>query len=138
MLAALILDYGNVLSHPQREDCFETMVAQVGAPRNDFRDAYWQHRQQYDAGLPAAEYWRRVLETLGESSRALEPGHTIDRLIEADVASWTKYREEMWGLARSFRSGGGGTGLLSHWGSEAGGWLCCGWALLRWGGRGGG
>src|SRR5713226_8160960 len=43
-LEALILDYGNVLSHSQREDWFEAMAAQVGAPLNAFRDAYWQHR----------------------------------------------------------------------------------------------
>jgi hypothetical protein len=52
-LEALILDYGNVLSHSQRGDCFEGMAAHVGAPLNAFRDAYWQHRQPYDAGLPA-------------------------------------------------------------------------------------
>jgi putative hydrolase of the HAD superfamily len=119
MLEALILDYGNVLSHPQREDCFETMVAQVGAPRNDFRDAYWHHRQQYDAGLPAAEYWRRVLKTLGDSSRRSEHGHAIDQLIKADVASWTQYREEMWVLAQSFRGGGGRTAFLSNGVPEA-------------------
>ena len=95
------------------------MVAQVGAPQNDFRVAYWHHRQQYDAGLPAAEYWRRVLETLGEASRASEHGHAIDHLIKADVASWTQYREEMWLLAQSFRSGGGRTAFLSNGGPEA-------------------
>jgi putative hydrolase of the HAD superfamily len=119
LLGALILDYGNVLSHPQREDWFEATAAQVGAPRNDFRDAYWQHRQQYDAGLPAPEYWRRVLETLGKSSEALEHGPAINQLIEADVASWTKYREEMWVLARSFRGGGGRTAFLSNGVPEA-------------------
>lgn len=55
-LEALILDYGNVLSHPQREEWFETMAAQVGVPSDAFRDAYWRHRLPYDAGLPAAAY----------------------------------------------------------------------------------
>jgi len=58
------------------------------------------------------------LETLGQSSGALEHGHAIDQLIEADVASWTKYREEMWVLARSFR-GGGRTAFLSNGVPEA-------------------
>lgn len=118
-LEALILDYGNVLSHSQREDWFEAMATQVGAPPHAFRDAYWQHRQPYDAGLPAAEYWRRVLETLGRSSGALEHRPAIDQLIEADVASWTDYREEMWVLARSFRVGGGRTAFLSNGVPEA-------------------
>src|SRR2546425_9573007 len=56
--------------------------------------------------------WRRVLETLGQSSGAVEHGPGIDQLIEADVASWTEYREEMWGLARSFRESGGRTAFL--------------------------
>jgi len=118
-LEALILDYGNVLSRSQREDWFQEIAAQVGAPLHAFRDAYWQHRQPYDAGLPAAEYWRRVLETLGQSSGALEDGLAIDQLIEADVASWTEYREEMWSLARSFRVGGGRTAFLSNGVPEA-------------------
>lgn len=118
-LEALILDYGNVLSHPQREDWFEAMAAQAGVPTQVFRDAYWRHRQPYDAGLPAAEYWRRVLATLGQSSGALEHGPAIDKLIEADVASWTEYREEMWVLARSFRVGGGRTAFLSNGVPEA-------------------
>ena len=53
-LEALILDYGNVLSHSQREDRLEAMAAQVRAPLDAFRNAYWQHRQLYDAGLPGA------------------------------------------------------------------------------------
>ena len=44
-LEALILDYGNVLSHPQPGDWFESMAAQVGVPTNAFQDAYWQHRR---------------------------------------------------------------------------------------------
>jgi len=118
-LEALILDYGNVLSHSQREDCFEGMAEHVGAPLNAFRDAYWQHRQPYHAGLPATEYWRRVLETLRRSSGALGHGPAIDQLIEADVASWTKYREEMWVLAQSFRVSGGRTAFLSNGVPEA-------------------
>jgi len=118
-LEALILDYGNVLSHSQRDDWFEAIAARVGAPLHAFRDAYWQHRPPYDAGLPAAEYWRRVLETLCQSSGALEHGLAIDQLIEADVASWTEYREEMWGLARLFRVGGGRTAFLSNGVPEA-------------------
>jgi putative hydrolase of the HAD superfamily len=118
-LEALILDYGNVLSRPQREDWFEAMAAQFGVQTNAFRDAYWRHRQPYDTGLPAAEYWRRVLETLGDSSRAVDEEAVIDRLVKADVASWTEYREEVWDLAQSFRVEGGRTAFLSNGVPEA-------------------
>jgi hypothetical protein len=71
-IEALILDYGNVLSHPQPENWSEEIAAQVGVSTAAFREAYWRHRLPYDTGLPAAEYWRRVLETLGHSSGALD------------------------------------------------------------------
>jgi putative hydrolase of the HAD superfamily len=118
-LKALILDYGNVLSQPQGDQWFEVMAAEVGAPRDTFRAAYWRHRLLYDTGLPAREYWGRVLETLGAGSRGRDDGCIIDRLIDADVASWTQYREQMWMLARSFRDGGGRTAFLSNGVPEA-------------------
>ena len=113
-LDALILDYGNVLTHPQPTDWCESVASLVGVSTEAFRQAYWEHRQLYDAGLPAAEYWRHVLQTLGHSPRASEVGVIIDRLVEADVASWTRYREEVWDLAHSFRLNGGRTAFLSN------------------------
>jgi putative hydrolase of the HAD superfamily len=43
----------------------------------------------------------------------------MDRLVNADVASWTKYREEVWDLAESFRVNGGRTAFLSNGVPEA-------------------
>src|SRR5262249_4270323 len=113
-LEALILDYGNVLSHPQPSDWCESVASQIGVPPNVFRDAYWQHRSLYDAGLPAAEYWRRALGTLRPSSLASSLEAITARLVEADIASWTEYREEVWRLAESFRRTGGRTAFLSN------------------------
>ncbi len=69
--------------------------------------------------LAAAEYWRRVLGTVGQSSRVLDQEAIIARLIEADVASWTEYREDVWDLAQSFRVHGGRTAFLSNGVPEA-------------------
>jgi putative hydrolase of the HAD superfamily len=113
-LEALILDYGNVLTHPQPADWCESVASLVGVSTEAFREAYWEHRQLYDAGLRAAEYWRRVLQTLGHSPRASEVEVIIDRLVEADVASWTRYREDVWDLALLFRLNGGRTAFLSN------------------------
>lgn len=110
---ALILDYGNVLTHPQPTDWCEPVASMIGVPTEAFREAYWKHRHRYDAGLAAAEYWKRVLDSLGHSPRASEVG-VIDRLVEADVASWTQYRDEVWVLAQSFRLRGGRTAFLSN------------------------
>jgi hypothetical protein len=86
VLQALILDYGNVLSQPQDEHWFEVMAAEIGTSRDPFRVAYWRHRPLYDAGLPAREYWGRVLDTLGAEGQGQNDGRVIDRLIDADVA----------------------------------------------------
>lgn len=90
------------------------MAAELGVAEQAFRDAYWQHRHDYDAGLPVEQYWRRVHEAIGQPY----PPHQLEHLIQSDVASWTRYREEVWSLARAFRDAGGRTGLLSNSGPE--------------------
>ena len=116
---ALILDYGNVLSQPQDEHWFEVMAAEIGTSGEPFRAAYWRHRPSYDAGIPAREYWGRVLHTLGAGRCDQNDGRVIERLIDADVASWTQYRDDVWTLARVFRDDGGRTAFLSNGVPEA-------------------
>ena len=116
---ALILDYGNVLSQPQDERWFEVMAAEIGTSGDPFRAAYWRHRPFYDAGISAREYRWRVLDTLGVRRCDQNDGRVIDRLIDADVASWTQYRDEVWTLARIFRDDGGRTAFLSNGVPEA-------------------
>jgi putative hydrolase of the HAD superfamily len=112
-LRALILDYGNVLTRVQGDHWFEAMAAELGAPDDRFREAYWEHRQAYDSGLSAHDYWRRVAHAVGRPvSDATLP--MIDRLIDMDVSSWAEYRDEVWNLARAFRAGGGRTAFLSN------------------------
>ncbi len=115
----LILDYGNVLSCPQPENWCESVASHVGVSTDAFRDAYWRHRHLYDAGLAATEYWRRVLESLGCSHPASDVSAVIERLVATDVASWTRYRDEVWNLVESFRGTGGRTAFLSNGVAEA-------------------
>jgi putative hydrolase of the HAD superfamily len=109
---ALILDYGEVLSHPQRPDRVHAMAARAGTDVERFGTAYWRHRRVYDAGLPASEYWHRVLDSLDPGTAV--PAGLVDSLIADDVRSWTHYREEVWELAHAFRARGGRTGFLSN------------------------
>ncbi len=113
-LQALILDYGGVLTWPQRAESVEAMAHRVGVRVDIFRAAYERHRDSYDGGLPAEEFWRQVLGTLGHTSGVLDPLSTVAWLIQRDVESWTQYREELWDLVRSFRTGGGCTAMLSN------------------------
>lgn len=113
-LEALIVDYGDVLSEPQKPASVEAMARRVGVSVDAFRGAYRQHRDDYDAGLPAEEFWRRVLGTLGQPSEATGVLATVAWLIRADVESWTHYREEVWDVVRSFRANSGRTAMLSN------------------------
>ena len=110
-IETLILDYGEVLTHPQRGEDMRAMAGVLGVDEGAFRDAYWALRCDYDLGLPAAEYWGRTAASLG-----LPPVDEaqVAALVACDIMSWTDYRDEMWEVARAFRARGGRTGLLSN------------------------
>ncbi len=111
-IRALALDYGGVLSLPQRENEVARMAARIGAPLAEFRRAYREHREDYDAGLAADEYWRRVLSRLAMSD--LFTPSLLAALVDDDIASWGYSHEPVWDIARRFRSSGGRTALLTN------------------------
>ncbi|HEX4995058.1 MAG TPA: HAD family phosphatase [Methylomirabilota bacterium] len=115
--AGLILDYGNVLTHAQDQTWMDGAALRLGADRAAFRAAYWQHRHAYDADLSAVEYWGRVLNTSRPDAGALD-AVDLAWLIEADIASWSVYHDEVWALAAAFRRAGGRTAFLSNSGPE--------------------
>jgi len=110
--AAVIFDYGNVLSLPQDVRITKTMAHRLRVSLAAFQDAYQQVRNPYDtAAIPAVEYWQHVLKILDRSSMA---SSTVGWLIDRDVVSWTRYREEIWDLARSLRQRGYRMAILSN------------------------
>ena len=108
--SALILDYGEVLCHPMRPGAMALMAHQLGVTDTEMTDVYWRHRRDYDLGMPVREYWDLVARDLGVP---LDPP-LVDSLIAVDVDSWTDYRDEMWTLAATYRTGGGKLGMLSN------------------------
>ena len=112
MTRALILDFGEVLVHPQSAVVVAEMAALAGLDVTEFHQRYWEHRPAYDCGLPADQYWRRVLAHA--SQPPADAAGTIAALTDADVRSWTDYRDEMWDLTSSFRARGGKTAFLSN------------------------
>lgn len=115
--AGLILDYGNVLTHVQDQAWMDTAARRLGADPAAFRAAYWQHRHAYDADLTAAAYWERVL-TASRPAAGTPDAAELAWLIDADIASWSVYHDEVWALAAAFRRTGGRTGFLSNSGPE--------------------
>jgi putative hydrolase of the HAD superfamily len=112
MPRALILDYGEVLTFPQRSDAMARMAGVAGAPMESFVAAYWRHRRAYDMGLTGGEYWTLVGEDL--KAAGARPPLDVDALVALDVWSWTAYREETWALAARLRAAGVRTAVLSN------------------------
>jgi putative hydrolase of the HAD superfamily len=108
-IRALVLDYGGVLSLPQRDGEVASMARRLGVDVDEFRLAYHAHRDDYDAGLGVDAYWRRVLASLSRRDFT-----AIADLIEDDIASWAYQREEVWDLARRFRASGARTAMLTN------------------------
>lgn len=128
--AGLILDYGNVLTHPQDQTWMAAAARRLGADVAAFRAAYWQHRDAYDADLTAAAYWGRVLAASRPGAGAPDAGD-LAWLVEADIASWSVYHEEVWALAATFRRAGGRTAFLSNSGPEVMARVRLRWPLER-------
>ena len=107
-IRALILDFGGVLTRDQPSHLVDEMARLAGLPIDAFRSRYWRHRADYDGGLTGLEYWTRVLDGVDATE------DTIEQLIEADAASWSDFRPDMWELAAAFRARGGRTAILSN------------------------
>ena len=78
----------------------------------EFSSRYWAHRDAYDSGLGADEYWRKVID--GANLAPGETGHVISELSRADCDSWTLYRDDVWTVAAAFKDAGGRTAILSN------------------------
>ena len=116
--AGLILDYGNVLTRPQDQTWMESAAEGLGASVPAFRSAYWRSRHDYDADLPARQYWRRVIAASRATGDPVLSEPDLRRLIAADLDSWVDYHDGVWGLAAEFRRAGGRAALLSKSGPE--------------------
>src|SRR5579859_395701 len=114
-LRALILDYGNVLTYPQAPDVIRAMATRLGVTVEAFTAAYWEHRRPYDAGeYPPADYWRRVLRSLGLRREETDERTLLDWLVGRDGDSWMRYRDEVWDLARDVLAKDVPTAMLSN------------------------
>ncbi len=89
-IKCVIFDFGGVIGKPQDREYLEKMIQISGLEEAAFRREYRTRRHEYDRGVVTAdEYWNNVLA----DSPAKDDGEILGKLIEYDVASWTRINE---------------------------------------------
>jgi putative hydrolase of the HAD superfamily len=103
----LLVDFGGVISKPQPAGALQQLALLSGATQSDFIERYWEHRDAFDRGLSAAEYWERVV------GRAVGAGE-VEQLSRADVESWTHLNPATITVLAASRAAGDQLTLLSN------------------------
>ncbi|MDF9810772.1 HAD-IA family hydrolase [Streptomyces sp. SPB162] len=108
----LIFDFAGVIGQHQPQEDQSALLSAAGGPAGAaFWQAYWDHREGYDAGsFEAQDYWSAVLADCGKT---LTP-HALDRLIALDVASWIHPNRETIALLDALALRGTNMALLSN------------------------
>ncbi len=110
-IRGVILDYGDVISHPADPAVFVQMASFFHLPLERFRHLYGSFRLDYDRGtLTAAEYWTSIAGTAGIEL-------SVDQIVELrrmDVSMWSRLNESVLRWVRELRAAGLKTALLSN------------------------
>jgi len=110
-LRAVILDFGDVISHPADPEVLSWMAALFHVPVEQFRQTYGKYRLDYDRGvLLADEYWVKV----GSANGVLPTPEQITELRKADVAMWSRLNQTVLDWVLDLRSAGYKTAVLSN------------------------
>jgi hypothetical protein len=64
-LRAVIFDYGNVICRPPTEQQLSEAAALCGLTVEEFVQAFWRKRREYDRGTDARAYWQDIAESHG-------------------------------------------------------------------------
>ncbi len=110
-IRGVILDYGDVISHPADPAVIAAMASVFYLPLERFRQLYGSFRLDYDRGtLSADEYWNRIAEAAGIQLS----GQQILDLRRMDVSMWSRLNEPVLLWARELRTAGLKTAVLSN------------------------
>jgi len=110
-LDAVVLDYGNVLTLPQRKELVDKIRAELGCDWKRFEALYASNRSRLDAGeLDLETYWKATLEAHG-----YETTHErVERFAELDRESWSAMNGVMLEWVGKLRRSGYRTVLLTN------------------------
>jgi putative hydrolase of the HAD superfamily len=107
MTKHLLVDFGEVISHPQPPAAMRGMAELLEVPAKAFSNRYWGSRESYDRGLPAHDYWQLVA---GRPVR----GEELLLLRSLDIESWMHLNFETIAALRDARRRGAQLTLLSN------------------------
>lgn len=110
-IKAVILDYGEVISHPPTAEEWGRMADLFHVERDKFRPLWDRNRLQYDQGdLSLETYWAKLAEDAGTK---LEPAQ-LRNLSQWDVEMWAHIDPTMVEWLKNMKSTDVKTGLLSN------------------------
>ena len=108
---AVIFDFGNVICFPVAPEKIGRAAADCGLPVEQFWNAFWVPRLDYDAGLmEPEEYWNAVAAAAGTH---FDPS-LLPTLIHHEVEFWNEFDARVLAWIKSLRASGIRTGLLSN------------------------
>jgi len=110
-IKAVVFDYGCVLAYEHLESDLEEMAACVGIGLQPFKDAYWDFRLDYDAGISLGPlYYQRIAEKLAIK---ISP-EQIKQCIDIDNKGWSRPNDQMIDWAHRLRKNGIKIAILSN------------------------
>ena len=114
-IAAIIFDFGYVLSLPPQPDDFRDLQRAGEIDSESFERLYWLYRDEYDVGaLDGPGYWRRIAEGAGQQLSREQ----IDDLISGDIALWNRTNPTLIEWVRALKKVGLKTAVLSNMSSD--------------------
>lgn len=110
-IRGVILDYGDVISHPADPAVIAAMASVFHLPLERFRHLYGSFRLDYDRGtLTADEYWNRI----AEAASVKLSGYQALELRRMDVLMWSRLNQSVLRWAEELRKAGLKTAILSN------------------------
>ncbi|MFJ9893520.1 HAD family hydrolase [Streptomyces sp. NPDC091280] len=104
----VVFDLGEVLASPA--DLHERLARLIGHDPVAEERAYWNHRDAYDRGGSAQEYWTRVLAEL----QATHTAELVDDLTRMDTEAWVAIRDDASVLLETLHTAGVPVAILSN------------------------
>jgi putative hydrolase of the HAD superfamily len=109
-LRAVILDYGNVICLPPSPQQLSDAAELCGFTVEDFVQAFWRKRREYDRGSDARAYWLDIAEASG---RVFDEG-LIAEMMRREVDFWGRFDHRVLNWTQDLRAAGLRTSILSN------------------------